>query len=111
MSKTIDQKVVEMQFDNKNFEHNVSQSMSTLDKLKAKLNFNKERNSLDGLQKAADNVDVSGISKGVEVVQASFSNMQIIGMTALSELTRFAINSGMRIANVLTDAFLIGRKE
>lgn len=39
MSKTIDEKIVEMKFDNKNFEANVQQSLSTLDKLKAKLNL------------------------------------------------------------------------
>ena len=39
MSKTIDQRVVEMRFDNANFEKNVSTSMSTLDKLKKSLKF------------------------------------------------------------------------
>jgi len=40
MSTTIDQRVVEMQFDNKNFERNVQTSLSTLDKLKSSLNMN-----------------------------------------------------------------------
>ena len=39
MSKVIDQRVVEMQFDNRHFEQNVSKTMSTLKKLKQKLNF------------------------------------------------------------------------
>ena len=39
MSRTIDSRVVEMQFDNKQFESNVKTSMSTLDKLKQSLNL------------------------------------------------------------------------
>ena len=34
MSKTVDEKVVEMRFDNAQFERNVTTSMGTLDKLK-----------------------------------------------------------------------------
>ena len=37
MSKTIDEKVVEMRFDNKQFEYNVATSMSTIEKLKKSL--------------------------------------------------------------------------
>ena len=51
MSKTIDQRVVEMQFDNKQFERNVSTTMSSVDKLKQKLNF-------DGVSKGFDNIFV-----------------------------------------------------
>ena len=39
MSATIDQRVVEMRFDNSNFEKNVQTSLSTLDRLKERLNF------------------------------------------------------------------------
>ena len=33
MSKTVDERVVEMRFDNRNFEQNIQTSISTLDKL------------------------------------------------------------------------------
>lgn len=39
MSNVIDQKVVEMRFDNKQFENNVQTSLSTLDRLKKSLNM------------------------------------------------------------------------
>ena len=49
MSRTIDEKVVEMRFDNRDFERNVSQSMSTLDKLKSALNFDGAANAFSGI--------------------------------------------------------------
>lgn len=39
MSKVVDSRVVEMRFDNAQFERNVKTTMSTLDKLKEKLKF------------------------------------------------------------------------
>ena len=53
MSTTIDQRVVEMRFDNKHFESNVATTMSTLDKLKQKLH-------LDGATKGLENVNAAG---------------------------------------------------
>ena len=52
MSRTIDEKVVEMRFDNQDFERNVSQSMSTLDKLKKALNFEGAADSFSSISSA-----------------------------------------------------------
>lgn len=59
MSTTIDNKVVSMQFDNKNFEQNVKQSMSTLDKLKSALKFTETKESLQDLNRNVNAVDFS----------------------------------------------------
>ena len=59
MSTTVDSRVVEMRFDNKQFESNVQTSMSTLDKLKQKLNLSGASKGLDGLNTAAKNVDMN----------------------------------------------------
>lgn len=102
MSTTIDNKVVEMQFDNRQFERGVSQSMSTLDKLKQKLNFSGATRGLKELGDTARRTDMSGLAKGVEVVQAKFSALQVAGITALSNITNSAVNAGKRIASALT---------
>ena len=65
MSKEIDQRVVQMEFDNKNFENNVKTSMTTLDKLKQSLNFGSASKGLDGLAIASKNL---GSDKGLGVV-------------------------------------------
>lgn len=102
MSKVIDQKVVEMQFDNRHFERNVATSMSTLEKLKQSLKLPDASKSLDGINKAAKNVNLSGIGNAVDTVQTKFSALQIAGVTALANITNSAVNYGKRIVKSLT---------
>ena len=51
MSATIDERVVEMRFDNKQFEDGVQTSMSTLERLRKSLN-------LEGATKGLEAVDI-----------------------------------------------------
>lgn len=102
MSKTIDERVVEMRFDNRQFETNVGQTMSTLDKLKQRLNLTGAAKGLSDIGAAAGRVDMSPIGRGVEAVQAKFSAMQVIAITALSNITNSAVNAGKRIVSALT---------
>ena len=75
MSKTIDQRVVEMQFDNRQFESGVKTSMSTIDKLKQKLNFTDAGKGLENIGAAAKKIDMNSLAKGVEAVQVKFSSL------------------------------------
>ena len=102
MSATIDERVVEMRFDNKHFESNVATSMSTLDKLKQKLNLSGASKGLEEIESASKKVNMSGLGGVVESVSAKFSAMQVIGITALANITNQAINAGKRIAAALT---------
>lgn len=102
MSTSIDNKVVEMRFDNKQFESATAQTMSTLDKLKQKLNFGDSAKSLDGLNNAAKNVNMSGLSGAVETVRMRFSALQVMGVTALANITNSAVNAGKTLLKSLT---------
>lgn len=102
MSNTVDSRIVEMRFDNKNFESNVAQSMSTLDKLKAKLNLSGASKGLENLDKAAKSTNMSGLASGIETVNAKFSAMQVIGMTALSRITNAAMTAGKNMTSALS---------
>lgn len=102
VSKTIDERVVEMRFDNKNFEANVQTSMSTIEKLKRSLNFSDTANSFDKLSSSASKVDMSGLSNGVETVRARFSALQVVAVTALANITNSAINAGKNLVSSLT---------
>lgn len=73
MSTTIDQRVAELRFDNSHFEKNVATSMSTLEKLKQKLNLTGASKGLEDLGTAAKKVDMSPITKGAEAVRVKFS--------------------------------------
>ena len=102
MSRTIDSRVVEMQFDNKQFESNVKTSMSTLDKLKQSLNLTGASKGLENIGTAAKNVNMSGLSGAVETVRIRFSALEVMAVTALANITNSAINAGKRIVSALT---------
>lgn len=102
MSKTIDQKVVEMRFDNRDFEKNVSTTMSSVDKLKKSLNFTGAAKGLEDVGSAAKKVDMHGLGSAVETVSAKFSALQVMGVTALANITNSAVNAGKRIVSALT---------
>lgn len=102
MSRTIDERIVEMRFDNRQFEQNVQTSLSTLDKLKRGLDLDNAAKSLDGLGGAAKRCDMSVLGKSVETVQAKFSAFQVVAMTTLSNITNSAVNTGKRLVSALT---------
>ena len=112
MSRTIDERVVEMRFDNKNFESNVKTTMSTLEKLKQALNFKNSGKSLENLSSAASKVNLSPIGSAVDTIQAKFSAMSVVGVTALANITNAAINTGTQMVKALTlDPILTGFQE
>ena len=112
MSRTIDERVVEMRFDNKNFESNVKTTMSTLERLKQALNFKNSGKSLENLSSAASKVNLSPIGSAVDTIQAKFSAMSVVGVTALANITNAAINTGTRMVKALTlDPILTGFQE
>ena len=102
MSKVVDERVVEMQFDNRQFERNVSTSVSTLDKLKRSLNLSGAAKGLSDVGDAAKRVDMSGLGSSIDTVRARFSALQVMGVTALANITNSAVNAGKRIVNALT---------
>ena len=73
MSDTIDQRVVEMQLDNSNFEKNAQTSMDTTEKLKKSLDFNGTANSLNEVGKAASNLNFSGVASAVDSINNKMS--------------------------------------
>ena len=78
MSTTVDERVVEMRFDNKQFEANVQTSLSTLEKLKQSLNLEGATKGLENVNATAKRFDMSGVSDAVETVKARFSALEVM---------------------------------
>lgn len=97
----VDERIVQMKFDNAHFEQNVSQTMSTLDKLKAALHFPDSDKAFQNIGLAAKNVDFSKLSSSVETISDRFSTLGIIGMTALQRLTNAAIDLGAKLLSTV----------
>lgn len=102
MSKTIDEKVVEMRFDNKHFESNVQTTMSTLDKLKAKLNLTGASKGLENVSTAAKKVNMDGLVSGLNTVHSKFSALEVISVGALLNIGNAAANAGKRLVSSLS---------
>ena len=102
MSRTIDEKVVQMQFDNRQFETNVRTSIGTLDKLKQSLRLDDAAKGLDGISNAARKFDISPMGNSVEAVKMKFSALEIMAITVLSNITNSAVNYGKRLVSAFT---------
>ena len=101
MSTTIDQKVVEMRFNNQQFERNAQTSLNTLEKLKRSLDLRGASKGLESLNSAAKNNNIGVLGQAAEQVGVKFSAMQVIGTTALVNLTNSAMMAGKRIVKAL----------
>jgi len=102
---SIDKRIVDMQFNNAAFEKGIGTTLSSLEQLKKSLDFDGGR-GFDNLTKAAQGVDA-----GIEAIKVSFSALQIVGITVLSELTKGALNMGKQIVGSLTDPLISGGKK
>ena len=102
MSTTVDQRVVEMQFDNRQFEQNVSTTMSTLDKLKQSLNLTGAAKGLENVGTAARGINLQPLGAATEVVVAKFSYMQMSIQHYLNNIIDRADAAGRRIISALT---------
>ena len=102
MSKTVDERVVSMRFDNEHFERNVQQSMSTIDKLKMKLKFKGATDGLNDVNKAAGKVNLSPLGQACDKVGLKFNAMYTIADQALRNITNSAYYAGKRIVQSLT---------
>lgn len=102
MSTTVDQRVVQMEFDNSRFERNVSTTMSTLDKLKQSLNLTGAAKGLESVGTAAKGINLSGLATAADTVTTRFSYMQATIQHQLNNIVDSAVNAGKRITSALT---------
>ena len=109
MSATIDEKVVEMRFDNRDFENNIKDTMKTLEEFKKQLNFSGASDGLENISKAANKVNFNSLNDSIDTVKVKFSALDVIGVTALQNITNQAMNAGQRLAKALTiDNYIAG---
>lgn len=102
MSKTVDDRVVEMRFDNAQFERNVQTSISTLDKLKQSLKLTDASKGFDSLGKAANNIRFDGMINGIDTVNTRFSYVQGMIMHQLNNIADACVRVGKNMIAALT---------
>ena len=87
MSREIDERVVEMRFDNAQFEHGVHESIDSLDELKKSLKFEDSSDGLKELQNATTKFDTKPMATAIETVSKKFSALEIVTKTCLTKYT------------------------
>ena len=104
MSKSIDERVVRMEFDNKNFEANAKATMSTIDRLKEKLNFKGAAKGVSEIDNATKKINLNSLASGIDTISKRFTTLGIVGVTALQDISRQVMSTAKNLVDSLTVA-------
>jgi len=108
----IDERVVQMKFDNSQFQKGVSDTNKSLGDLKKGLNLEGAAKGLEGVSSAASRFSLAGIASGVEGIASKFTAMSVVGLTALTNIANKAVNVGISLVKSLTlDPIMDGMKD
>lgn len=99
---TVEDRIVQMRFENSQFQRGASQTMSMLDRLKAKLNFSGASKGLNDINAAAGKTNLQPLATSVEGVNSKFLALTTVAVTALSMITSRAIEAGAALASSFT---------
>lgn len=95
----VDERIVELRFDNKQFEQETAKSMSTLDKLKEKLSFKGASTGAEQLQKAVANINVNPVIQGIDAIETKMSALGIAGKRIIENLVDWGMTGVHKIVN------------
>lgn len=111
VSQTVDERVVQMRFNNQQFESGVKTSMNTLEKLKYSLNFDGvSRNISKSFSSLEQSISVNKIASNLETISDRFSAMGIVGATVLSNLTTSAMEFASKLSGLVINPIVEGGK-
>ena len=101
MSNNVDKRVVEMQFDNKQFENGVQESVESLDKLKKGLDLEKSAKGLEAIDKAASKIDLTRLADAAQSVADRFSFMGNLVQNVYNRIGDAALNALVPVKNLI----------
>lgn len=93
MSKSYDDRIVRMGFDNAKFEKNASQTMGTLDKLNEKLKLKGATEGSNNIQRSIDAVNFASMERAIMSIERRFSTLGVVGMNVIGQITNGIIGS------------------
>ena len=102
MSQEVDERVVEMRFDNAQFEKNVQQTMQSLEKLHDSLQLDGAEKGFEKISDASAKVDFDEMQGALENLNSKFSAVEVMGVAALSHITRQAVDTGEKLVKSLS---------
>lgn len=102
MSNVIENNIVQMGFDNKDFEKNVATSLGTIDKLKKSLDFTGAVKGIDALGKSMSANSFNALANSVENISNKFSVLGVVATTTLVNITNRALAAAENLAKMFT---------
>ena len=102
MSQEVDERVVEMRFDNAQFEKNVHQTMQSLEKLNDSLQLDGAEKGFEKISDASAKVDFDEMQGALDNLSGKFSAVEVMGVAALSHITRQAVDTGEKLVKSLS---------
>lgn len=102
MSREVDQRVVEMRFDNAQFEKNTRESMKTLDRLQEKLQFKDVDKGFENIEKAQRNVNFDEMEGALDTLKVKFNALDVMAVAALTNITNKIVDTGEQLVKSLS---------
>ncbi len=102
MSREVDERVVEMRFNNAQFESKVQQTMKTLTAFDKKLKLDGAEKGLEKISGVAEKMNFTKLESTIENLGSKFSAMEVIGVSALARITSQAVDAGERLVKSLS---------
>lgn len=101
MSKTIEERVLEMRFENNQFEQGIRESTKSLEMLRQALRFDDAANSLANIEGSVRGVDFSSMARNLDTVAHRFSTLGIIGDQVIRKITNGVIGLAGKIGTLI----------
>ena len=112
MSQEVDERVVEMRFNNALFESKVQQTMRSLAALNEKLMFKGAEKGFEKVSDSSEKVKFNALLNALDNLSQKFSAVEVIGVTALMRITNQAVDAGERLVKALSlDPIISGFQE
>ena len=107
---SIDRRVVEMEFDNRQFERGVRETLASLEALKQGLQLDGAKRGLQEVEEAGRRFSLGNMANAVQSIADKFSILGVVGFTIIQDLTRKAMNYARRLAGMVLDPLVAGGK-
>lgn len=101
-ARNVEERVVQMQFDNAQFEARAQNTISTLNSLTAALQLPSSSKGLDEIQSKVRNVDFSRLSDAIDTVNYRFSTLGIVATNVLSRITNSILDTARTLVTSIT---------
>jgi tape measure domain-containing protein len=105
---SIDDRIVNMQFNNAQFQKGISQTNASLKELKGNLRLDGATDGIGKVQAAADRFSLGRMESALQNISSKFSAFGAVGFSVIQNLTNAALNAGKSMVGALVDPIVQG---